>query len=88
MLTRKSSADPEIRLFYVAMTRAKQALSVAPELMAIFTGDKAPADALSAQAPQNNPSNLSTPTGAPKPERKPDFMNTLFNKASRRRANE
>ena len=89
VLTRKSSADPEIRLFYVAMTRAKQALSVDPEMMAIFTGDKRSTDASSVPPPQQtSASHVSTHTEAPKPEPKPDFMNTLFNKAARRRANE
>ena len=88
VLTRKSSADPEIRLFYVAMTRAKQALSVDPEMMAIFTGDRSSTDASSVSPPQTSASHVSTHAEAPKPEPKPDFMNTLFNKAARRRANE
>lgn len=80
VMKRNSRADPEIRLFYVAMTRAKHALSLDPEMLAIFTGDKPMPEACPSRTEPGN-----APTDTPARNHNSDFMNTLFTKASRRR---
>ena len=54
--------DSERRLFYVAMTRAKQRLDVSPEIMGLFTGTVVPQT-----AEQQEPVARAVPTPAPLP---------------------